>query len=359
MLIERLPGDARDDLHVSGFSRRELGRITLLLGMGAATMGWAATPEAGQTHLIASRDSYADFVRMAWGTFNTPSVDQLSAAQILNALYSYAAEYNPNHVAAKSPLAGTALYGAMATLIQATAPHTIRAQQGDWPDITGQVDSFFKYYTAKANGISPPVNELAEQLTQDYLHIYPNQQAPVNWRIILNVLPSDMAAAMAALAPLLNAYASAAQMKFLSPGNVDKADSVIVYCSRSDSNDYAALERAVLSAAANLNLQPRVGAMYEEIRPGIGVAAEPPMEGVSFTQFRCLIVYLAYRQYVAAPQRRGNPNFADFREFLAQAMSIFGLDVNSPYKHGPLQKQSPHFAQWWDALETLRRSWTG
>lgn len=50
MLIERLPEEAQDDLRARGFSRRQLGRIAMVFGMGAAaaaTMGRPAWAAAG------------------------------------------------------------------------------------------------------------------------------------------------------------------------------------------------------------------------------------------------------------------------------------------------------------------------
>jgi hypothetical protein len=311
--------------------------------------------------LIPSTVSFEDFIAASWNYLSTPLTAQLSSVVILNTMYNWAADYNPNHVAPKNRLQGQALYLTMAGYIRATVPNPIRMQQaGNWPNITAQVNNFDNYYTSKANGNNPPVNDQAERLTRAYLHVYPAQQAAVNWRIGLNVLPSDMAVAMAALAPLLNQFNNMGHMKFLSPGNAGKADSVIVYCNRTN-GDYPQLRQAVLAAAGNLNFQARVGAMWEEVAPGIGLAAEPaaPFNAASFTEFRCLIVYLAYIQFMLAAQQQGNddPTFHDFRNYLAAVMALYGLNINSPYEQGPPAINDPNFPNWRDALLLLLATW--
>jgi len=334
-------------------------------GMPSTARGWERLAPGSEPapiqFLITSQQSFDDFVAASWTYLGTPLTQQLSVPHVLNAMYNWAAAYNPNHVAPKNRLQGQPLYLAMSGYIRATVPNTIRMQTaGAWPNITNQVNNFDNYYIAKANGQNPPVNNQAEVLTQAYLHVYPNQQAPVNWRIALNVLPSDMAVAMAALAPMLNQYANMGHMKFLGPGDASKADSVIVYCNRNN-GDYPQLRQAVLAAAGNLNFQARVGAMWEEIAPGIGLAAEPaaPFNAASFTQFRCLVVYLAYTEFMIVAEQQGNddPTFPQFRNYLAAVMALYGLNINSPYEQGPPDVNNPVYPSWRDALLQLLASW--
>jgi hypothetical protein len=309
--------------------------------------------------IIPSTVSYADFVAFTYAYCSAPLANQLSVAHILQDLYDFAADYNPNNVPAKVALGGQALYGQMAGYIRASAPFRITMQAG-WQDITAQRNAYDAYYLSKSQGNNPQRNAGAETLTQTYLHVYPPPpQANANWRIGLNVLPTDMAAGMAVLAPLLgNGYASMDHVKFMSPGYADKADSVIVYCDNT-ALDYAQLQAAVLNQAANLNFQARVGAMWEEIQPGIGLASEPPPQlngGVSFTEYRCMVVYLAYDEY--DPQNRLNPSLADFRQFLAPIARAFGVNAAAPHLQGALSN-SPNFPAWWQALLALHTAWRG
>jgi hypothetical protein len=327
-------------------------------GIPAAARGWSRLAPGSEPapiqFLIPSTVSFNAVVTYVYNYCGGPWVNRLSVSHILNDIYDYAADYNPNNVPAKVALAGPVLYGQMAAFIQATAPCRIEMQKG-WLDITAQRTAFDNYYLAVANGNQPPPDPDADDLTQTYLHVYPNVQADADWRIGLNVLPSDMAPAAAALVPLLaNNYASMDHMKFMSPGYAGKADSVIVYCDRT-ANDYQQLRTDVLNAAAALNFQQRVGAMWDEVQPGIGLASEPPMSGVSFTEYRCMILYLAYWSYRAL--ERPAPSLADFRLYLANVALGFGVNVASPHNQGPLQRQDPDFPQWWRALKALSRAW--
>jgi hypothetical protein len=301
--------------------------------------------------LRTSVQSFRDFITGAWQLLRMPAAQNYSEVGNLRRLYNLAATYNPNAVPPKVSLFGAPRYQAMTTYIQATqipTQHRIRIQDGNWPDVTNQVGTFAAYYTAVANMQSPPLNAQAEKLALRYLHVYPAQQAPADWRIGLNVKPPDMAAAMTALAPLLDQFRDIDHMKFLSPGLDSKADSVIVYLRRSQA--YAQLRDAVSNAVEDLDLEPRVGAMWNEIDDGIGEAAEPPAG--SFTSYRCVVVYLAYLNY-----RAKQPSFAGFLQYLTAVMALFGLDPASPHTQGPRDTQNPVYDSWWQAFTTLHNAW--
>ena len=305
----------------------------------------------------ASRRSYDAFVKAAWSYFSLPMVDELSGPSNLGDLYQFAAGYNPGHLPPKSALSGSELDAAMALFVEATSPHRIvmQASEGDWPDLTDQVPALAQYYIAKGAGGRPVTNATAEALSGNYLHIYPAVPADGDWRIGINVEPRDMAAAVVALTPLLNRFPDIDHMKFLSPGDAAKADSALVYLRHTESG-YDALKLAILEAAGGLRLQPRIGAMWEPVAPGIGEAAEPPREvdGESFTSYRCQIAFLAYWQY---RQQIQTASFDGFRDFLSQVMALFGIDTTRPFAQGPLKDSAEGFAQWWQAFEVLRRQW--
>jgi hypothetical protein len=224
----------------------------------------------------------------------------------------------------------------------------------DWIDLTDDVDVLLAYYATRAAG--EPIEPVAgaADLTGAYLHVYPRMPNDANWRIGVNVEPRDMASAMERFTPLLDHYPGIDHIKFLGPGYAGKADSVIVYLKREEAT-YAALRDAVLEAAEPLARQARVGAMWNEIRDGIGEASEPPLSGVSFTQYRVIVFYLAYMEYREAyPQA----TFEGFQDYLSQAMELFGLDVEAPYTQGPLLIGNPLFESWWRSFNTLLRAWT-
>ncbi len=280
----------------------------------------------------------------------------VSDALALNALYGWAADYNPLGRAPKQTLAGTALYAAMDDYVEATLPHRIVMQTGEgpWRDLTGITDTLALYYGELAEDRPQQPVVPADQLVCAYLHVYPDIEAAPDWRIGLNVEPAAMAAAMGALTPLLDEYPDIGHMKFLGPASADKADSVIVYLRRTEG--YDALRRAVVDAAAPLAKQARVGAMWNEIADGVGEASEPPDGGLSFTAYRCLVVYLAYTQYGSAAKA---PTFDDFKQYLAQVMALFGLDPASPHTQGPLLTGNALFPSWWRSFDALKRAWQG
>lgn len=298
-----------------------------------------------------SAQSFDDFVVAAWANLRMPAAQAMSHVQNLRALYSIAVNYNPDNVSPKTALFGESRYASMEAYVRRTQtrePHLIRMQDGDaWRDVTASVDTFAAYYTARANGQSPPLDPQAEKLALRYLHVYPFSQAVANWQIGLNVTPPDMAVAMSALVPLLNEFPDIDHMKFLGPGADSKADAVIVYLQRTSS--YAELRRTIINAAVVLNVQSRVGAMVEAIGPGISEAAEPPAG--SFTTYRCLVVYLAYFFY------QGAPMYHDFRRYLDRVMALFGLDPAHPHLQGPLRRAHPAFSSWWQAFTRLHAAW--
>lgn len=311
--------------------------------------------------LISSRDSFNALVGAAWTYFLTPGTNQLSPAAILQNVYNYGAQYNPLNVPVKNPLAGPGLYADMRRYILATQQgheRRIRLQAvGAWPVITDEVPGLAAYYQQKANGNQPVAPAHATELTRTYLHVYPAHPAQANWRIGVNVEPRSMAVAMERFVPLLDQFANIDHMKFLGPGNAAKADSLIVYLDHTMPK-YDLLMQAVLDAAAPLHLQHLSGAMWEEIANGIAIASEPPLRGTSFTQYRCLVIYLAYWQYAMWVNLGQLPaGCQDFRQFLAATMRIFGLSAEDPYTQGPLLTGWEHFQVWWDALVMLKNAW--
>jgi HopA1 effector protein family len=308
------------------------------------------------TAMISSRESFEAFVGAAWSFFGIPKVDELSGAFNLNDLYVFASNYNPANVPPKDPLSHTDLDAAMATLVQATIPYQIVMQGHGWPELTGEAQALVAYYNARAAQQRHAPPKFAELLKTTYLHVYPTAPAEGNWRIGFNVRPVDIAAAMAELAPIMNQYDSLDHMKFLCPGSASKADSVIVYADRQVAS-FDALKHAALQAMRPFRLQPRVGAIWEEIHPGVGEAAEPPQEadGTSFTAYRCILAYIAHWKYSRQAQR---PNFDEFRHYLGEVFEIFGIDPQAPFLQGPLRSGNDDFVNWWDAYDTVQAAWT-
>lgn len=306
--------------------------------------------------LISSRESFNALVNATWNYLSAPLTELYSDPFNLKAIYTWAANYNPDNVSPKNALSGKPLYAAMVKYTGATIPYKIVLQTSkDWPDITKNVPTLLEYYAAKAEGLSPTVNDMADRLTISYLHVFPAKPTKGNWRIALNVIPAEMAAAMAALVPLLEAdkFLDIDHMKFLSPGNPGKADSVIVYLNRTEEG-YDKLRDAILEATKDLNLQKRVGCMVEEIAPGVGEIAELPVDYISATEYRCLVIYLAYWEHLKVETK---PTFETFEKYLASVMWLFGLDAKQPYLQGKLPTEAENFKSWWEAMLMLYNAW--
>ncbi len=227
---------------------------------------------------------------------------KLAVPVVLQRLYNMAAAPNAANVAVKDAVAPAGLPAAMANYIIPTIGYPIKLQARPWVTLTNYASSLVTDYQTAARGGQPQFASTTERdafyrLPRGYLHVYPRKAGPKNdWRLGLNVLPTAMPAAMAALVPLLDQYPDINHIKFLGPGSAVKCDSVIVYLAKKDVT-YPALRDAVCQAAQNLQLQACVGSIWNEYRPGIGEAAEPPKDYdlyTSFTSYRCLVVYLAY-----------------------------------------------------------------
>lgn len=316
---------------------------------------------------ISSQQSFAGFLQQAWDYLTAPWIAAVEIEVKLQALYDMAAAYNPNNVAPKVALAGNALYTAMDQCLAAAAGgRQVRVQKsGHWLNMSGaDIAAFRAYYQYRAGtGPAAPHPAQSRRTVRRYVHVYPNPvrgALVTDWRIEINLQPSDVAAGMAALVPLLDPNGDIGHMKFYMPGGARKPDSVIVYL-RHQGGTYAALQNAVTTAVNGMAVQARMGAMVDEIAPGIGIASEPPKNipghpgrGGSFTAYRVLAVYIAYETY--GDQR--DPIFTDFQQILTtQTMPLLGLDPAQPHAQGAPLTADPRFGGVWGRLQELRQIW--
>ncbi|HEY1631801.1 MAG TPA: hypothetical protein VGF56_10825 [Rhizomicrobium sp.] len=242
----------------------------------------------------------------------------------------------------KDPLQGATLYNAMAEFVDNARLQNGRflamklQSKGSW-DIAAQGQEIVDYYRQIAVTPAPPQNEwqarAQKKLPFEYVHVYPvNHQRGSDWRIGLNVVPGDIARSMGLVRPLLTQANAIDHVKFQTPGKANKCDTVLFFI-RKDGT-YDVLRGQIVAIADQLAMQPGVGAMWQEDpnKPGFGEAANPPPEltrNIGFTEYRCLVVYLAYRTCLG-------PRYADFLTHLAQLMPLFGLDFENPQLQGPL-----------------------
>jgi hypothetical protein len=316
-----------------------------------------------------SSESFAEFLGGAWLLLTRQErlrpERKLSVPMVLQRLYDMAAAPNDERAGVKDVVSGAALSAAMANYVDPTIGYPIRLQMRPrWLTLTDKAAKLEVDYQMAARGEQPQFADDIERtayarMPKGYLHVYPKQPgAKAGWRLGLNVLPVSMPAAMTALVPLLDRFPDIGHIKFLGPGSAVKCDSVIVYLARKDAT-YPALRDAVCAAAEALQLQPCVGGIWNEYRPGIGEASEPPKEHelyTSFTSYRCLIVYLAYWFYVPV---RGAVSFAAFKDYLRALMPLFGLDYDAPHIQNPvppaLTEEGSSF--YLDAYLALKKAW--
>ncbi len=307
-----------------------------------------------------SYQSYEDFVRIAFAYFvGLANPAHPNAGRSARALYRRYSSYHPDPlIAPKVPLAGDPLYTALSNLINNIGNHVVRVQSDDWNLLDNA--AVRQEYQSRLGGQLNPLSRSALATQSSYLHVYPTGTvatapdsvtlpagrpgaAPIgggggpdlprnNWRIGINVEPSSMAAAVAALVGIMDNNADINHIKFAAPGTAGKPDSVIIYLRKSD-NTYAGIRDAVEAAVAGLNIQHKFSPMWNEIANGFAEAAEPPKGGSSFGGYRCNLAVLAYLELLAAGV---NVTINNYLAYMQRTFSIFGIPVQLPHRQGPL-----------------------
>ena len=242
----------------------------------------------------------------------------------------------------------------MKNLIEGSGDRVIAVQRGDWPamDKTAMLEQYAKPLTTA-------FNTAARYASKSYLHLYPSGSTysrrgrfvpPVehtkvcNWRIGINVKPSSMAQAVAALAPVLDAQKDINHIKFQAPGSASKCDSVIVYMNKTD--DYLNVKNAVIGAVTGLDIQDCFSIIWEQPLDGIGEAAEPPIG--SFGTYRSSIAVLSYHVALKLFNRR--PNLDQFLRVAKSVYQQFGVSFADPHKQGQVTA-IPQYMNWLRKLE--------
>ncbi|MGD0190330.1 MAG: DUF4157 domain-containing protein [Rhizomicrobium sp.] len=314
---------------------------------------------------MTSSESFDDFAGFAWSCYNQPLWRELSVANILSRYVDFAQTYNPHHVSPKQALAGSSLYSAMQGILGATEERNlaIRMQDwGRWPDLTRDRPELRRYYSDKSGPQAEfprDIPELAEKLATRYLHVYrgPTIDAtdpPGSAQIAFNVVPHDMERAVGRFIHLLEEHAWIHHLKFLSPGNAFNPESVIIYAD-SGAPEFATFHRRAhdaLTSSERLTVQDRAAAMYDDRGCGVSVGSEPPLPWIDFVTYRASIMLLTQIHHARTPN---SFSLDSFRASLHGVMRLFGIDTAKPHLQGPLATESPHFSDWWKALEILVR----
>lgn len=314
--------------------------------------------------VTSARESFAAFLNEAWAYLSSQEHgaqdERVTVPTVLRVLYSLASAPNDPHTV-KDVVSPPRLYEDMIEYVTATVPWRIVMQtaEGPWKDISESRGALVEAYRALTTGEPLPAGDrdTVGTLPASYLHVYPRDAVRGNWRIGINVRPRGMAQAVRVLAPLLDGKSEIAHIKFMGPGGAAKCDSALIYLVKAASHE--ASRARIVELAQTLDVEPTVARMWEEIAPGIAEAGEPPKTHglyVSFTAYRCLVVYLAYREYT---RRYDEPDLERFQDFLRIVMPLFGLDFDAPHVQAavPEQLENPESRGYLEGYLALKKAW--
>lgn len=305
-----------------------------------------------------SAASYTTFKNLAWAQLGSPANAALNTRAKTSLFYDncYTPTLDPG-LAAKVALQGRALCLQMAGIFTATGNvRQVKRQRGGgaWPVLNNAAlatayqawaDWYWwepiSYLTCRLIGNPQPaaLSNDAQRAMGAYLHIYPaaGPRALVpNWRIAFNILPQNMAAAVAALCPVMDAHADIGHFKISAPGTVGKPDSLIVYMNKT-AGTYAGIYAAVVGAVGGLGVQETFAPMWDEFALGQAVASEPPkvqgVGGVSFGTFRCILTTMAHEDAVqnVVGGNAAALTGAQFRTAVDTYFNRYGVPIAAPH----------------------------
>ena len=301
--------------------------------------------------------TYTTFKNLAWAQLGAPVNAALGTRAKTNLFYNqcYTPSLDPG-LPAKVALQGYDLYNAMAGILNgAGMGRRIRCQGNGWPVLNNaamlaeyQAWATYEwwepisYFTCRliGNPQPAPLSNIAQRSMGAYLHIYSNDNpARVednNWRIAFNILPQNLAAAVAALCPVMDAHGDIGHFKISAPGTVGKPDSLIVYMNK-NAGTYAGIYAAVVGAIGGLGMQETFAPMWDEFALGQAVAAEPPkvqgVGGASFGTFRCILTTMAHEHAVqnVAGGNAAALTGAQFRAAVDTYFNRYGVPTAAPH----------------------------
>ncbi|MEG3619670.1 hypothetical protein V5T82_14480 [Magnetovibrio sp. PR-2] len=192
-----------------------------------------------------------------------------------------------------------------------------------------------------ANPQPAALSHNAQRAMGAYLHVYATggRVENNNWRIAFNILPQNIAAAVAAMCPVLDGNADIGHFKVSAPGTVGKPDSLIVYM-RNNPATYAGIRAAILGAVGGLGMQATFAPMWEEFALGQGEGGEPPRvawngganrSSISFGTYRCILAVMAFDTALANAGGLGGLTQVAFDGQVDQVFQNYGLAPANPH----------------------------
>ena len=307
-----------------------------------------------------SAASYALFKTCAWNQLSNPANAGGTLDQKTTLLYNNC--YTPSLDPALPPkvaLQRRALYLQMNGIFTAIGGgrQVRRQRNGAWPVLNaGNLAAEYQawadwewwepisYITCRLipNPQPAALSHNAQRSMGAYLHIYATggRVENNNWRIAFNILPQNIAAAVAAMCPVLDANADIGHFKVSAPGTVGKPDSLIVYMRR-NAGTYAGIRAAVIGAVGGLGMQATFAPMWDEFALGQGEGGEPPRVawtsggvarrgGFSFGKYRCFLTAKAFNDALANAGGLAHLTQVAFNTEVDQVFQNFGLPPANP-----------------------------
>jgi len=239
----------------------------------------------------------------------------------------------------KAVLRNQDLFYGMLSVCGGVGDHKVAAQNSGIMNVGGCAMEYRR--TLAGPGIV--LSDKALGATNDYLHVYAldDRDEDVNWRVAANVTPVDIPEVTRRMAQVMDHYGNTGHFKVTGPGNADKPDSVIMYMLKNDV--YDATRDAILYALEGLSIQATFAPMWNELSPGIAVAAEPPQvegeAGSSFGSYRCLLTTMAF-DYAVATHAGGDAQALtapDFGDEVDNYFNLYGVPVGAPHDQYQLE----------------------
>lgn len=310
---------------------------------------------------VSSNESYLAFVMEAYtylkGRLDKPPL--MHSKKILQ-LYNLYCDYDSNkNAGVKVRLKDQDLYKNLLLFFTATGKRPINVQSVSWTPLL-DISELKKDLQIQIDSKPPPkLPETVSGVLDSYLHVYPigteiskygyvtqtKYRRAGNWRIGINVKPTSIAMAASRLMDILDNNKVIDHIKFESPDVVGKPDSVIIYLSKggkhgANKNEYARIRTLIQNAFTpgkndikSIEVLPKFAPMWNEFKPGIAEAAEPPRYGGSFGTYRCILTYLAFPKHKDKAAKLTEDAYLDR---VGDVFEIFGIPDDSPHEQGPL-----------------------
>lgn len=198
-----------------------------------------------------------------------------------------------------------------------------------------------------------------------YLHAFPDPAnlmtgADVNWRLVANIEPTSMEAAVRAACDIMDANADIYEFKISAPGYVGKPDSLILYLKNRNAT-YNNIRQAFTLAVANLNIQGTSAPMVNELAAGVAECSEPPWvtydvnqtHQFSFGTYRCFLAAMAFKSALATAGNLGALNAVAFEQEVDDTFNAYGVPDNNPHRQNAVNyaNNTQQYAAFMNALD--------